>query len=86
MNELSSRDAVLQGLHQVAPEADLDALAPEAELREELDLDSMDFLNFVQALHELTGVDVPEHDYPRLLTAASCATYLDQRRTAPHGD
>jgi hypothetical protein len=40
----------------------------------------MDFLNFVEALPELTGVDVPERDYPKLLTVGSCAAYLDERR------
>jgi acyl carrier protein len=75
-----SRVAVLQSLHRVAPEVDLGALDTGAELRDELDLDSMDFLNFVEALHELTGVDVPERDYPKLLTVDSCAAYLDQHR------
>jgi acyl carrier protein len=76
----TSRIAVLQSLHRVAPEVDLDALDPAAELRDELDLDSMDFLSFVEALHELTGVDVPERDYPKLLTVDSCTTYVDRHR------
>jgi acyl carrier protein len=80
MNVLASHDAVLQSLHSVAPEVDVDALDPDVELRDELDLDSMDFLNFVEALHELAGVDVPERDYPKLLTVGSCAAYIDERR------
>lgn len=82
MSERSTRTAVLEGLHQVAPEADLEALEPEAELRDELDLDSMDFLSFLEALHRLTGVEVPERDYPKVLTVASCVAYIDQRRTS----
>jgi acyl carrier protein len=74
----TSRIAVRQSLHRVAPEVDLDLLDPAAELREELDLDSMDFLRFVEALHEFAGVDVPERDYPKLRTLDSCTAYLDQ--------
>lgn len=63
----------------IAPEADLDALPPEASLRDELDLDSMDFLRFVRGLHEALGVDIPESDYGKLATLAGCAAYLDAR-------
>ena len=52
----------------IAPEANLAAVPGNAELRDELDLDSMDFLNFVAALHERTRIDIPEADYPRLAT------------------
>jgi acyl carrier protein len=61
----------------IAPEADLDAVAGEEDLREALDLDSMDFLNFVVALHEKTGIDIPEADYPRLRTLDGAIAYFE---------
>lgn len=70
------RRAVLAALGDIAPEADLDQLAPDAELRETLDIDSMDFLRFVQHLAGSTGVEVPEADYARLSTLAECVKYL----------
>jgi acyl carrier protein len=70
------RQVVFRILGAIAPEADFAALAPQANLRETLDLDSMDFLNFVIALHSETGVDVPEADYSCLSTLAGCIDYL----------
>lgn len=66
-------------LAAVAPEADLDALPPDAGLRDELDLDSMDFLSFVIALHKALGVEIPEADYGKLTTLAGCVAYLDAK-------
>ena len=54
----------------------------DADLREELDIDSMDFLNFVIGLHERTGIDVPERDYPKLATLAGCVSYLSAAAAA----
>ena len=65
--------AILGG---IAPEVDLGAVPADADLREELDLDSMDFLRFVVRLHERLGVSVPEADYPRIRTLDGCAEYL----------
>ena len=73
------RAAVLDALGEIAPEAELDRLAPRAELRDALDLDSMDFLRFVQRLSAATGVDVPESDYERLATLEGCVAYLAAR-------
>jgi len=66
-------------LSGIAPEADLDALDPGTDLRESLDLDSMDFLNFLVGLREETGIEVPEVDVPRVATLASCLNYLVAR-------
>ena len=74
---MDSRAAVIASLALIAPEADFDHLPPDADLRDELDLDSMDFLNFVIALHERTGIEVPERDYPQMLTLDACVGYLD---------
>jgi acyl carrier protein len=74
--------AIARVLARIAPEADVPALDPQADLRESLDLDSMDFLNFVVGLHQATGVEVPESDYPALATLAGCITYLLERAPA----
>ena len=76
MNREALRTAVLAALGEVAPEADLDRLAPDAELREVLDLDSIDFLRFVQHLAAATGVEVPESDYAQLSTLGGVVAYL----------
>jgi acyl carrier protein len=65
MTEAELRKTVLDTLCDIAPEADLGALPPDKDLREELDIDSMDFLNFVIALHEKRGVDIPTPTIPR---------------------
>jgi acyl carrier protein len=70
---------VLRCLTKAAPGVDAAALAPDAGLRDELDLDSMDYLNFVVALHEELGVDIPETDYRRLTTLRSTTEYLAGR-------
>jgi len=76
------RATVLRLLGDVAPEADLAALRPDAPLREQLDLDSMDFLNLMIAIHEAFGVEIPEADYPRLATLDGCVEYLAGARRA----
>lgn len=72
--------SLLKALRTVAPEADPGTVDRNADLREELDIDSMDFLNFVTALHRELGIDVPESDYPRLYTLAGALEYLRARR------
>jgi acyl carrier protein len=79
MTEAEVRKTILDTLGDIAPEADLAALAPGKDLREELDIDSMDFLNFVVALHEKLGVDIPEADYPQLVTLDGAVDYLEAR-------
>jgi len=79
MTEAELRKTVLETLGHIAPEADLSALPPSKDLREELDIDSMDFLNFVIALHEKLGVDIPEADYPHLVTLDGAIAYLSER-------
>ncbi len=76
MNPDEARSAIARALARIAPEADLGGLDPRADLRESLDLDSMDFLNFVVGLHAETGIEVPESDYPELATFAGCIAYL----------
>jgi acyl carrier protein len=70
---------VEESLRAIAPEANLQVLSPDANLREELDLDSMDFLNFLTALHTKLHVDIPEADYARMVTMRGIQSYLTQK-------
>jgi acyl carrier protein len=76
------RATVLRALGDVAPEADLSRLDPRVSFRDQLDLDSMDVLNFVTALHETLAVDVPESDYPKVTTLDGAVEYLATRVSA----
>jgi len=76
MNEHELRDVMIAALIEVAPEVDPEAIDPEAVLTEQLDIDSMDFLNVIVAVHEQTGIDIPERDYPRLSTLNGAVRYL----------
>ena len=71
-----ARQIVRALLHEVAPDADLDNVSSDATLQESLGLDSLDFLAFVDRLHERTGIEIPERDYPRLLTIDDCVSFL----------
>ena len=66
-------------LGEIAPDADLDALSPDADLRDTLGLDSLDFLNFVEMLSERSGKRIDEDDYPQLATLASVVAFLAGR-------
>lgn len=66
-------------LGNIAPEMDLQKLDPAADLREALDIDFMDFLNFVIAVHHRLGVDILELDYPKLVTLEGAVAYLDAK-------
>lgn len=71
------RATVLHVLGEIAPEADLASLEPDVAFRDQLDLDSMDNLNFVIGLHAALGVEVPEADYAKLATLDRCLDYLE---------
>jgi acyl carrier protein len=73
------RTIVQEELGNIAPEMDVGTINPSADLREALDIDSMDFLNFVTAMHHRLGVDVPEIDYPKLATLDGAVAYLEAR-------
>ena len=66
-------------LHEVAPEADVSTIDPDGLLQDELDLDSMDLLNIVIAIHERSGLDIPESDVSALTTFHSFVAYLVDR-------
>ncbi|MBI3050455.1 MAG: acyl carrier protein [Acidobacteria bacterium] len=74
--------AVLKALAEVAPEVDVASLRRDAPLGDQVDLDSFDYLSFFVALHEASGVDVPEADYPKLGTIRGAVDYVAQRLAA----
>ena len=73
------RQQILAALTSVAPEVDSAALDSAVPLRNQVDLDSMDFLRFLVELHARVGVDVPETDYPTLTSLDAIADYLSAR-------
>jgi acyl carrier protein len=79
MNAAELRAGVLAELKRIAPELEEADLAPAKPLREQVDLDSMDWLNFIVALHERFRVDIPESDYARLGTLEETVAYLQRR-------
>lgn len=66
MTKEKIRSTVLRILGEIAPEADLNQLKPDVSFRDQLDIDSMDFLNFVIALDEELHVSIPESEYAKL--------------------
>lgn len=68
---------VADELEQIAPEVDIDLVDRSGDLREEFDIDSMDFLTLVTALHERLGIDIPEADYNKLGSLDAAVSYLE---------
>lgn len=79
MTPEQARQAIREVLLDVAPDADVDTLAPDADLRDTLELDSLDFLNFVEALGKRAGRRIDEDDYPELATLDRGAAFLAGR-------
>ena len=76
MNEQQLRTVVIGALTDVAPEIDPAGIDADTALAEQLDIDSMDFLNVIVAINEQTGIEIPERDYPRLSTLNDAVAYL----------
>ncbi len=69
------KKTIVDTLTRIAPEIDAASIETNTSFRDQLDLDSMDFLNFVLALHDRLGIDIPEADYPRLSTLDGAIAY-----------
>ena len=67
---------VLEIIEEIAPDEDLSDVKPDVRLRDQLDLDSMYFLDIVMELRKQHGIEVPEEEYPELASLDSCANYL----------
>jgi acyl carrier protein len=77
MNEQDARAAVQAAIGRVAPEVDLAEVDEDARLRQDLELDSLDFLRLVETIDTATGVDIPERDYPAVATVKGLIGYLE---------
>lgn len=76
MNELDARTAVAAAIGKVAPDVEDADLEDSARLRQDLELDSLDFLRLVQVLAEDAGVDIPERDYAKVATVGGLVGYV----------
>ncbi|MEX0958375.1 MAG: phosphopantetheine-binding protein [Burkholderiales bacterium] len=76
------RSTVLAELLRIAPEVEPEELEPATPLRDQVDLDSMDWLNFIIALHTRLQVDIPESDYAKLVTLNDVIGYLQNKLQA----
>ncbi len=79
MTENEIKSHIFRGLALIAPEADFQQLPPEQNLREELDIDSYDFLSFLIWLNSELGVEIPESDYEKLVSLNDLVAYLAAR-------
>jgi acyl carrier protein len=77
MSDAEIIDRLRTILGDIAPDLDLAAVAPDADLRNDIGLDSMDFLNFVIAAHKHLGVNVPEADYGKVTSLSKFARYIE---------
>jgi acyl carrier protein len=73
-----ARDAVTAAILEIVPDADLDTLGLDEPIRDAFELDSMDFLTFVEQLSTRTGVRIDESDYDQLTTMADCVEFLTE--------
>jgi acyl carrier protein len=73
------RGQILRILAEVAPDAETGQLRPDVAFRDQIEIDSLDFLNFVLALEKRLRIRIPEADYPKLATLDGCLAYLRPR-------
>ena len=76
------KQIVIDIINEIAPDEDTSSLKSEVNLRDQMDLDSMDFLDIVMELRKQHGIEVPEEDYPKLASLDSCADYLTPKFNA----
>ena len=79
MTDAEIRAVALATLLSIAPEVEVDELRDDRTLRSQVDLDSMDWLNFLLGLHEKLKVDIPEADYAKLITLNDVVAYLQKK-------
>ena len=79
MKDTEIKKIIESGLAKIAPETDFTELPPTENIREELDIDSFDFLNFLIGLNDDLGVDIPENDYEKLVSMDDLVGYLSER-------
>lgn len=79
MNDTDIRKLIHEELNNIAPEVDMASVDPKADLREAIDIDSMDFLNFITAIHHRLGIDIAEEDYAELITLDGATAYIEEK-------
>jgi acyl carrier protein len=79
MNDEELATLIKTTLFDIAPDIEGEPMDFDVAFREQFEIDSMDFLNFVIGLHNATGIDIPEADYPKLETLGSCVCYLKKQ-------
>jgi acyl carrier protein len=79
MNSEILHQTIVVLLQQIAPDTSPSALKLEENIRETLNIDSFDFLQFVISLHEKTGVEIPEEDYGKINTIQNAITYIQNK-------
>ena len=77
MTRDSIKDLITEIIEDIDDEANFDNLDPDQPLRDQLDLDSMDFLDIVMELRKRHKLQIPEEDYPHLASMTSCINYLE---------
>ncbi len=82
MTEDQVKQIVIDIINEIAPDEDTSDLKGEISLRDQMDLDSMDFLDIVMELRKQHGIEVPEEDYPKLASLDSCGEYLTPKFNA----
>ena len=82
MTEDQVQQIVIDIINEIAPDEDTTGLKPEVNLRDQMDLDSMDLLDIVMELRKQHGIEVPEEDYPELASLKSCSDYLTPKFNA----
>ncbi|MDQ0261493.1 phosphopantetheine-binding protein [Sinomonas atrocyanea] len=80
MTPVDARSAVVTALRQIAPEIEPQSLEDSDRLRQDLDLDSLDFLRLIEQIAATTGIDIPERDYPEVATVGGLVGYLAAHR------
>ncbi|HHL35101.1 MAG: acyl carrier protein [Desulfobulbus sp.] len=73
------KDLILEIIEDIDEDAEFDNLDADAPLRDQLDLDSMDFLDIVMELRKRYKLQIPEEEYPELATLTSCVNYLEPK-------
>ena len=76
MTDPEMTELVKATLFGVAPDLEGETVKPDIPFRDQFEIDSMDFLNFIIALHKKTGIDIPEREYPKLDSLSGAVRYL----------
>ena len=77
MTEHVTRDQIIEVFQEIAPEADMNVLIEHSSFRDQYEIDSVDFLNFILTLEKYLSIKIPEMDYPKCSSVAGCIDYLN---------